>query len=498
MIDRNKDSLNESLGALEHPDYSGLLRRSLDIIALVDREGVIRCVSPAVTRILGFSPAELTGSSVFDLLTPEDSGKVKAGLERIIQGVASGRSAVFRVRHKDGSWRALEAIGRKLTDNPDSPAVAIETRDITRRKLALKALRQSRRFVRHIAASVPDPLVIYDLVQGRFVFANRDVLGYPPEHIQAMSCDQFVALVHPDDRPLLAERLATLKRGRNGEVCEVEFRLKDIQGRWHWISSRHTVLKRTREGMAHQTIGVLRDITARKQAESDLEAQEAELRRSREELRALAARLLTVAEDERKALSRELHDDLNQRLAIFAIDLETIAVGLPPGQPLRHELESLTSRIVELTEDVRRIAYRLRPSLLDDLGLVPALRSYCEQLKVREDMAVAFTYSELPPALKPEQALCLYRVAQEALRNVAKHARTRRAAVTLSVDNAAVVLNVRDWGAGFDPAAAHSRGLGIVGMAERVRLVGGAFEVRSQPGHGAEIEVRIPCALEEE
>ncbi|MGE5570604.1 MAG: PAS domain S-box protein [Rhodospirillales bacterium] len=495
MFDRNK--VRESLGAPANPDCSGLLRRSLDIMALVDRDGVIRCVSPAVTRILGFSPAELTGRSLFDLLNPEDSGKVKAGLDRIIQGAAIGRTALFRVRRKDGSWRVLEAIGRKLTDDQDSPAVAIETRDITRRKLALKALRQSRRFVRHIAASVPDPLVIYDLVQGRFVYANRDVLGYPPEQIQAMSGDQFAELVHPDDKPMLAERLAKLRRGRSGEVFEVEFRLKDIQGRWHWISSRDTILKRTREGLAQQTISVLRDITARKQAESDLEAHEAELRRSREELRALAARLLTVAEDERKALSRELHDDLNQRLAIFAIDLETLASGLPPEQPLRREMESLTARIVELTEDVRRIAYRLRPSLLDDLGLVPALRSYCEQLKGREGMAVAFTYSELPPTLKPEQALCLYRVAQEALRNVAKHARTRRAAVTLSVDGADVVLNVRDWGAGFDPAAAQSRGLGMIGMVERVRLVGGAFEVRSHPGQGADIEVRIPCVLEE-
>jgi len=494
MINRNQ----ENLSALAQADYCALLLKSLDIIAVVDREGIIRCVSPAVERILGFFPAELTGSSLFDLLHPGDSERGKAGLERTLQGAASRRTAVFRVRHRDGSWRTLEVIGRRLIDDPDSPVVAIETRDITRRNLALKALRQSRRFVRHIAASVPDPLVIYDLVHGRFVYANRDVLGYRPEQIRAMSCDQFAELVHPDDRPMLAGHVARLKRGSDGEVFETEFRLRDIEGRWHWISSRGTILKRAQEGLAQQTISVFRDVTARKQAESDLEAHQAELRRSREELRALAACLLTVAEDERKALSRELHDDLNQRLAILAIDLETIASDLPPEQPLRRELESLTARIVEMTEDVRRIAYRLRPSLLDDLGLVPALRSYCEQLNGRDGLAVTFTHSELPPTLKPEQALCLYRVAQEALRNVAKHARTRRAAVTLSVDDGAVVLNVRDWGAGFDPAAAHSRGLGIVGMAERVRLVGGTFEVKSQPCHGASIEVRIPCALEEQ
>ncbi len=302
--------------------------------------------------------------------------------------------------------------------------------------------------------------------------------------------------MHPADRAALAERLRKLERGREGEVFEAEYRLKDRDGHWHWISSRDTIFKRTREGTPQQTIGAVRDITARKQADSDLEAHEAELRRSREELRALAARLLTVAEEERKALSRELHDDLNQRLAIFAIDLETIASGLSPAHPLRRELELLRSRLVELTEDVRRMAYQLRPSILDDLGLVPALRSYCEQFKSRERVAVTFTHAGLPERLQPEHALCLYRVTQEALRNVAKHAQTRRAAVVLSGDNGAVVLTVRDWGAGFDPDGAHRNGLGIVGMGERVRLAGGSFEVRSRPGHGTEIEVRIPFAAE--
>ncbi len=473
-----------------------LIQKSLDIVSVIDRDGVIRFVNPAVQRVLGFSPDDLTGNSLFDLLHPGDVGRVKTGLARIADGLESGRPAEFRVRHKDGSWRTLEAIGRNLTDDSAASEIAVDTRDVTQRKHTLRALRQSRKFARHIAESVPDALVVYDLIQGRFVYANRDVLGHQPEQIRNMDRAQFATLVHPADRVALNERLRKLERGREGEVFETEYRLKDRDGRWHWISSRDTIFKRTREGTPQQTICAVRDITARKQADSDIEAHEAELRRSREELRALAARLLTVAEEERKALSRELHDDLNQRLAIFAIDLETIASGLSPAHPLRRELELLRSRLVELTEDVRRMAYQLRPSILDDLGLVPALRSYCEQFKSRERVSVTFTHAGLPERLQPENALCLYRVTQEALRNIAKHARTRRAAVVLSGDNGAVVLTIKDWGAGFDPDGAQRNGLGIVGMGERVRLAGGSFEVRSRPGHGTEIEVRIPFAAE--
>lgn len=476
--------------------FRELIQKALDVVAVVDRDGVIRFVNPAVERVLGFQPHALAGTSVFDLLHPDDAGRVKAELAGTVPCSEPKTPAEFRLRHKDGSWRTLEAVGRNLTGDPAAPEIAVSTRDITKRKHALEALRQSQRFVEHIAETVPDGLVIYDLVRRRFVYANREMLGYSPEQIRQMDSSQFKNLVHPEDRPALVERLHKLERAREGEVFELEYRLKDREGVWHWLCSRDAVFKRTPEGAAEQTIGAVQDVTARKQADSVLEAHEAELRRSREELRALAARWLTAAEEERKALSRELHDDLNQRLAILAVDVETIAARMPQADPLRQELDLLRAGLVELSEDVRRMAYQLRPSILDDLGLAPALRSYCEQFKRREGIAVAFTHTGAPEKLPPEISLSLYRVAQEALRNVAKHARAKRAAVSLQVEGGVAVLTVKDWGVGFDPASAHLRGLGIVGMGERVRLAGGSFEVKSRPGHGAEIEVRIPFGVE--
>ncbi len=476
--------------------FRELIQKALDVVAVVNRDGTIRFLNPAVERVLGFKPEALTGTSVFDLLHPDDAGRVKDELAATVPCPEPKTPAEFRLRHIDGSWRTLEAIGRSLTGDPAAPEIAVSTRDITKRRHALEALRQSQRFVEHIAETVPDGVVVYDLVRHRFVYANREMLEYFPEQIRQIDGAQFEDLVHPEDRPALVESLRELERARESEVFELEYRLKDRQGIWHWLYSRHAVFRRSPEGAAEQAIGTVQDVTARKQADSVLEAREAELRRRQEELRALAARWLTAAEEERKALSRELHDDLNQRLAILAMDVETISVRMPQADPLRHELDLLRAGLVELSEDVRRMAYQLRPSILDDLGLAPALRSYCEQFKRREGIAVSFSHTGTPEKLPPEISLCLYRVAQEALRNVSKHARTKRAAVSLQVGAGSAVLTVKDWGVGFDPASAHLRGLGIVGMGERVRLAGGSFDVKSGPGHGAEIEVRIPFCTE--
>jgi PAS domain S-box-containing protein len=482
--------------AQARPDFCrALVEKILDVAAVVDRGGIVRFINPAVEQVLGYSPDDLSGTNLFELLHPSDAASARARLMQPAAGHDNG-TAELRLRHKDGSWRTLEAIGRTLGDDADSPGIVISTRDVTCQKQVLEDHRRSHEFVERIAATVPDGLVIYNIVEGRFVYANREVAGYSPERIRGLNREQFAKLVHPDDKPVLVERLRKFSCARDGEVLEAEYRIRDREGRWRWLRSRDTIFTRTGDGAPEQIIGAVTDITSRKQADSALEAHEAELRTSREELRALTARLLTTAEEERKALSRELHDDLNQRLAILAIDLETIAVKLSPVHPLRSEIEMLKGRLAELSEDVRRIAYQLRPSILDDLGLVPALRSLCEQLKVRERVAVAFTHARVPERVPPELALCLYRVAQEALHNVARHAKTRRAAVTLAGLEEAIVLTVRDWGAGFDPGGPQRKGLGIVGMEERVRLAGGSFDLRSRPGHGAEIEVTIPLAAE--
>ena len=240
------------------------------------------------------------------------------------------------------------------------------------------------------------------------------------------------------------------------------------------------------------------EIAQHSRAAAALRDSEAALQRSSQQLRALAAGLLTALEEERRRVSRELHDDLNQKLAMLAVQAESLQQDLPlTPDAVRARIDQLRQGVVSLSDDVRHIAYQLHPSVLDHLGLAVALRLYCEDFSHRHGLRVKFVRRRLPEAVAPEVALCLYRVAQEALGNVAKHSQSARATVALSGPPGSLHLSITDYGVGFDRAAVESRrGLGLISMEERVRLVEGRFSVRSRPGYGTRLDVRIPLAPE--
>jgi signal transduction histidine kinase len=221
-----------------------------------------------------------------------------------------------------------------------------------------------------------------------------------------------------------------------------------------------------------------------------------ELQRSRQELRALAARLLTVQEEERRRLSFELHDDLNQKLAVLVMNTDALERGLlqNPGQS-REQLKALKGQIVELSDDIRSLAYRLHPSILDHLGLVIALESHVGDFAKREKIRVTFTHRNVPENLPQDISTCLYRVAQESLRNIARHAKAAKAELRLTGDGEALTLVVKDFGSGFDPK--DRTGLGLVSMQERARAVNGQFEITSQMGQGTTVMVTVPLPEED-
>lgn len=234
----------------------------------------------------------------------------------------------------------------------------------------------------------------------------------------------------------------------------------------------------------------------RRRTEKALVASQAALERALDRLRALTASLFTAQEEERRRVSHELHDDFNQKLAMLAVDLEALQQQPPPNRGvLQAQLESLKKRAAELSDDLRRMAYQLHPSILEHLGLEAALTSYCVEFSRREGVVVRFSAQGVPRGLAEDIALCLYRVAQEALRNVARHSGAQRASVTLSGSRQGVRLTVADRGAGFDPATVQAcGGLGLLSMEERVRQAGGSLRVKSRPGKGTRIEAHIPLA----
>ena len=220
---------------------------------------------------------------------------------------------------------------------------------------------------------------------------------------------------------------------------------------------------------------------------------ERSLTQSRKDARALAGRLITAQEDERKRLAREMHDDLSQRLAANANEAGRLADALEGQEQPFASADGIRKELVTLADDVHRISRQLHPSILDDLGLKDALRSECEALADREDIQVDFESRHVPRSIPKTVALCMYRVAQEALRNVTKHAATDQVAVSIIGDDEFLYLKVQDHGKGFQPAKVEGKpGLGLASIKERIRLVEGTLTVTSQPGSGTTIEVRVP------
>ncbi len=235
-----------------------------------------------------------------------------------------------------------------------------------------------------------------------------------------------------------------------------------------------------KNGTPTLTAGISVDITARKTAE--------------QERQNLLARLANAHQEERWRISRELHDDLTQRLAALAMDLGRLAAQpLPTATQLKKDVRTLQRRAVQAAEAARHIAHQLHPIEVDDLGLVAALRSYCEDFSKREGIAVKLTSRDIPKELKREIGSCVYKVAKESLSNVARHAAAERVSVTLDGTADLIRLRVKDFGIGFRTGLpAIERGLGLLSMQERVAMLGGNLSIRSQPGEGTEVIAAVP------
>jgi PAS domain S-box-containing protein len=259
------------------------------------------------------------------------------------------------------------------------------------------------------------------------------------------------------------------------------------------------------------------DITPRKQSEAALlkahsELEQHVLERTRELSRAnarlrrqiaksqrseaartrLLRRLVGAQEDEHRRIARELHDDLTQRLAVLAIDAGIIEQL--PGCPrdIGERAHVMYERLAALSESVHSLSRQLHPSILDELGLVDALRSECSSLEQRDGIRVRFHARDVPTDFPSDVALCVYRVAQESLRNIARHARCSRASVQLGRTERTLVLCVLDRGIGFEVASRGKAGLGLESMRERARLIRARLLIRSKPGRGTKITLRVP------
>jgi signal transduction histidine kinase len=227
------------------------------------------------------------------------------------------------------------------------------------------------------------------------------------------------------------------------------------------------------------------------QLERELERRLEEHARAHADLRELSARLLRAQENERRTLARELHDEVGQSLSAILMEAEGAACAEQP-QEIREHLAAIRTMAEKTVNEVRDLALLLRPSMLDDFGLVPALKWQARELAKRTGLHVVVEADDTMDGLPDEHQTCIYRLVQEALNNAARHASARSVEVTVTREGQRVSFSVRDDGAGFDPRFV--RGLGLLGMEERVRRLGGRVRIDSQPGRGTLVAAELPVA----
>ncbi|MGQ0666727.1 MAG: sensor histidine kinase [Nitrospiraceae bacterium] len=244
---------------------------------------------------------------------------------------------------------------------------------------------------------------------------------------------------------------------------------------------------RTEELMAVNN-ALVSEVSKRIDTEQSLEAH-------RRDLRLLAAQLLRLQEEERRRISRDLHDDINQRLALLSIDIEVLEQELSSG-PIGavRTVRAIQDRIVELSDNVRHLAHQLHPSILDDLGLSVALRRLVDDFRARTGIKTAFIHKDIPKHLDQEVLTCFYRVAQESLANVSRHAKAKNVHIELRQLRYGLQLMVSDDGTGFDvnQCCSERGGLGLLSMKERVSLVEGTLDIQSRKGEGTSVCAWVP------
>ena len=202
---------------------------------------------------------------------------------------------------------------------------------------------------------------------------------------------------------------------------------------------------------------------------------------------------MSVQETANKELARELHDVFSQELAALAMEVSTLQAASEVGRPLTERLAELGKRIGRLADEMHRTSRQLHPQILHELGLEAALREECNRLSAHASIPVRFTCEQLPASLPENVSLCLYRIAQESLLNIRKHAGPTEVSLSVRGEGGGVKLRVADTGDGFNlDEARKSGGLGLISMEERARLVNGKFDIRSQPGQGTTVEVFVP------
>ena len=416
----------------------------------------------------------------YERMHPDDRERVSKALADAMQS-RTPYTAEFRVVRADGTIRWVTDRGKfyYATNGDPQRGLGIGV-DVTDRKQAEDAVRESEERFRLVANTAP-VLIWMSGADKLCTYFNKPWLDFTGRSLSAQLGNGWVEGIYSEDQQRCLETYTHAFDGHKD--FRMEYRLRRHDGEYRWVLDIG-VPRFSPDGSFAGYIGSCMDVTERKLAE--------------EALSSVSSRLIEAQEQERTRIARDLHDDINQRLALLAIEMERVKMEVPDANvEVLNRMDELRTRTSEIASDIQALSHQLHSPRLEYLGLVAAMKGFCQEFGEKQKLEIDFKNHDLPRPVPPDISLSLFRVLQEALHNAAKHSGASRFAVHLWGTPGEIHLMVSDAGAGFDvEAAMKGRGLGLVSMQERIRLVNGAISITSKLMRGTEIRVRVPVRAE--
>ncbi len=451
----------------------------LPVATIIHKNGTILFANQTTLDLLRLnSEDDIVGCKVLQFVHPDEHDLITQRIRQVTQTQQPLPLIKERIVRADGDVFLAETSAFPFIEQGE-PATLVVLRDVTQQEQMLKALEKSEAKFRTLAELLPASVFIVNQ-QGKLLFINRasqNILGFTAEESLQMD---FKKLIHPDSQQIGPQKVGA---AGIGESIHFEMQIKNKLGQWRWLDVHliKTIIDDELVGL-----GVATDITWRKQTEMLLKQQ--------------AQKLVRAYEDERARIARELHDEIGQQLIGMKFVLER-ARHFVSSEEGSSALDDASQILSNLTEMVRELSLSFRPAQLDDLGLLPTLVWHFDRYTNRTGIQVHFSHLGLDGRTIPRTAaITVYRVVQESLTNVARHAQADSVNVSIHVDHATIYLTITDNGIGFDSSQALAANVssGLRGMQERVQLLGGELTFESAEGQGVSIFATIPLCSDSE
>ena len=513
-----EEALRESEERLQ-----AIMNRAPAAIFIKDRDGRCLFMNDECARVLGLDRTQVKGKTEYELYPAELAKQFRTN-DRVVWDSGQGHVLEEHVPQSDNLHTFVSNKFLLRDTNGHPYALCGIATDITERKQAEEALRRAHEELEHrvaertieltqsnerlqreiterkqVEATIQrqarlielsfEPIFVWDLAQG-IVEWNRgseQLYGYSRREVLGQLSHHLLQTRFPVSQAEAEKELLTTGTWRG----ELRHRTRDkreviVESRWQLLVI----------GASRLVLESNRDITKRMSAEVAARQQQRELQRSQAQLQDLTATLFTAQDNERQRIARDLHDDVGQRLAALTIDLQSLSsVPSVLDSTCSHQLTQLGKRTEQIATDLQRLAHDLHPSLLEHAGLEAAVQEHVEEFEARTGLKVTAEVRNLPGTLSIDRATCLYRILQEGLQNVRKHANATHIFIQLLGTTQGVELCIQDDGLGFDvaqEASGEQKGLGLISLHERTWTLHGSFRVKSKRGEGTEVYAWVP------